>query len=209
MRRPWAVTSAGGRFALKDNGETPDTQDALFEYPGWTATWSHRECSRGADPAMGLEFCGTRGSLKISRKGFVVTSDPKLLPDEMVPRFGRAPSGRRAGDGTAATRPRAEHGAIEDRSGDEFDQFKRHARNFLECVKSRGQPDLGPGGRPSCRHGLPSGKPVAAAGPEAALGRRPRNVLADPEAKACSNGPTGRRGTPNVIPSSGGDDPCE
>ena len=59
---PTAVTSAGGRFALKDNGETPDTQDALFEYPGWTATWSHRECSRGAAPAMGLEFCGTRGA---------------------------------------------------------------------------------------------------------------------------------------------------
>ena len=30
---PLAVSSAGGRFALKDNGETPDMQDALFEYP--------------------------------------------------------------------------------------------------------------------------------------------------------------------------------
>ena len=44
---PAAVTSVGGRFALRDNGETPDTQDALFEYAGWTASWSHREASRG------------------------------------------------------------------------------------------------------------------------------------------------------------------
>src|SRR6185437_7567569 len=29
---PTAVASSGGRFALKDNGETPDTQDALFEF---------------------------------------------------------------------------------------------------------------------------------------------------------------------------------
>src|SRR5205807_1929110 len=45
---PVAVTSAGGRFALSDNGETPDTQDVLIEYPGYTAVWSHREASGSA-----------------------------------------------------------------------------------------------------------------------------------------------------------------
>jgi len=50
---PAAITSAGGRFGLRDNGETPDVQDAVFEYPGWQATWSHRECSRGAPPVRG------------------------------------------------------------------------------------------------------------------------------------------------------------
>jgi predicted dehydrogenase len=137
---PAAVTSAGGRFALKDNGETPDTQDALFEYPGWTATWSQRECSRGADPAMGLEFCGTLGSLKVSRKGFVVTLDPKVAADQVIPRFGTAhPVG---GPATAARREPSASAArlIEDRSGDEFDQFRRHARNFLECIRSRRDP---------------------------------------------------------------------
>ena len=87
---PTSITSAGGRHFLKDNGETPDTQDSLFEYPGWTATWSQRECCRGAAPANGLEFCGTKGSLKISRKGFVVTADPKSAPEEIIPRFGAA-----------------------------------------------------------------------------------------------------------------------
>src|SRR4051794_16879321 len=53
---PTAVSGAGGRFALRDNGETPDTQDALFEYDGWTASWSCREASRGPAPANGLKF---------------------------------------------------------------------------------------------------------------------------------------------------------
>jgi predicted dehydrogenase len=137
---PVSVTSAGGRISLKDNGETPDRQDSLFEYPGWTATWSHRECSRGADPATGLEICGTKGSLKVSRKGFAITTDPEFVPTEMIPRFGNAhPVG---GPVTTPKRqtPASPTGVFEDRSGDEYDQFKRHARNFLECVKSRREP---------------------------------------------------------------------
>jgi predicted dehydrogenase len=137
---PSAVTSAGGRFALQDNGETPDTQDALFEYPGWTVTWSERECSRGAPPAQGLEFCGTRGSLLISRKGFVVTPDPKIAPADAIPRFGGsypADGPRGKGERDSAVK---RTDAVEDRTGDEFDQFRRHARGFLECVRSRREP---------------------------------------------------------------------
>src|SRR5262249_6753139 len=120
--------------------ETPDTQDAFFEHPGWTATWSHRECSRGAPPIRGLEFCGTYGSLSISRKGFQVAPDPKIAPSDAVPRFGNAhPVGgpvptSRGGAPSTWSEP------LEDRTGDEFDQFKRHARNFLDCVRSRTQP---------------------------------------------------------------------
>jgi predicted dehydrogenase len=137
---PTAVTSAGGRFALKDNGETPDTQDVLFEYPGFTATWSHRESSRGADPAIGLEFCGTSGSLKVSRKGYIVTPDPKVAPDEVIPRFGGPhPAGGPATTGLREL-PASTTSVVEDRSGDAFDQFKRHARNFLDCVRSRRDP---------------------------------------------------------------------
>jgi predicted dehydrogenase len=137
---PMAVTSAGGRHALKDNGETPDSQDSLFEYPGWTATWSQRECSRGAAPAMGLEFCGTRGSLKVSRKGFLLTLDPKVTPEEVIPRFGAAhPPGGPATTGRRETVSTPAQ-TVEDRTGDEFDQFRRHAANFLECIRSRHEP---------------------------------------------------------------------
>jgi predicted dehydrogenase len=137
---PKAVTSAGGRVALRDNGETPDTQDALFEYPDWTVTWSQRECSRGVAPAYGLEFCGTRGSLMISRRGFLVTPDPKIEAADAIPRFGGPPPvGGPSGTGQRESAVKWTE-AIQDRSGNEFDQFRRHARDFLDCVRSRHDP---------------------------------------------------------------------
>jgi predicted dehydrogenase len=137
---PKAVSSSGGRFALRDNGETPDTQDSLLEYDGWTATWSHREASRGAPPTRGLEFCGTEGSLLISRKGFTVHADPRVAPGQAIPRFGGAhpvggPDASRLDDSGLTAKV-----SLEDRSGDEMDQFKRHARSFLDCVRSRRLP---------------------------------------------------------------------
>ncbi len=139
-KAPSAVTSSGGRFALEDNGETPDTQDAMFEYPGWTVTWSERECSRGASPSNGLEFCGTRGSLTISRRGFVITPDPKIAPADAIPRFGSAhPTGGPVGTGNRES-PVKWTTPVEDRTGNEYDQFRRHAQNFLECIRSRREP---------------------------------------------------------------------
>ncbi len=140
VKGPSAVTSAGGRFALRDNGETPDTQDTLFEYPGWTASWSHRECCRGDEANHGLEFCGTRGSLTINRKGFVVRPDVKIEPAEMIPRFGGShpiggPSQTGQRDSSATWTS-----AVEDHGGDEYDQFKRHASHFLDCVRTRKTP---------------------------------------------------------------------
>src|SRR5439155_14839570 len=40
VKGPLTVASAGGRFCLRDNGETPDTQDCLLRYPHFTAVWS-------------------------------------------------------------------------------------------------------------------------------------------------------------------------
>ncbi len=140
VKAPLAVTSAGGRFALRDNGETPDTQDAIIEYPGLTATWSHREASRGQPSTYPLEFFGTRGSLAISRAGFVVTPDRKITPENAVPQFtGAHPVG-----GPVRVNGPAEPSywteAVKDRSGSEQEQFRRHARDFLDCVKSRHEP---------------------------------------------------------------------
>lgn len=137
---PQAVSAAGGRFCLQDNGETPDTQDAFFEYPRCTAVWSHREASAGVRAAYNLEFCGTRGTLGISRLGFTVTPDPLLPPENAIPQFTGAhpvggPRSSRT-DGAAPPRTRA----VEDRSGSTSAQFQQHVRDFLDCVKSRGTP---------------------------------------------------------------------
>lgn len=145
-----SVVSVGGRYALTGDGETPDTQDALYEFEGWTAHWSCREASRGqADGERGwpLVFYGTKGSLGISRSGFVVQPDPDVPPESLIPDFvrPRAPEGTRPGP----PRPASRTAAVEERSGDERDQFRRHVRNFLDCVRSREQPlsDLASGCR--------------------------------------------------------------
>src|SRR5262245_44744649 len=90
VQAPIAVTSAGGRFSLRDNGETPDTQDTIIEYPGFTAVWSHREASRGQTAPTPMEFHGTRGTMTISRSGFAITPDRRVNPESAVPRFGGA-----------------------------------------------------------------------------------------------------------------------
>jgi predicted dehydrogenase len=130
----------GGRYSLQDNGETPDTQDVLIEYPGWTAIWSHREASRGGPGGAGLEFFGPKGSLAISRGGFTVAADRKVHPANSVPQFtGAHPVGgpvRVPEPGPAQYWTEA----ITDKSGDSRAQLKDHARNFLDCVKSRRQP---------------------------------------------------------------------
>jgi predicted dehydrogenase len=140
VKGPLAVSSSGGRFSLADNGETPDTQDALIEYPGRTALWSHREACLGQGPRFRLEFCGPKGSLTISRAGFVLTGDPKVPPESLVPRFtGEHPAG-----GPKRVEVKGPPGrwtrSVEDRSGDPREQFRLHARDFLDCVKSRRQP---------------------------------------------------------------------
>jgi predicted dehydrogenase len=140
---PRSVASYGGRHTLADNGETPDIQDARFDYGDWAATWSHRECSRGRPPWYGLEFCGINGSLMISRGGFHLTADPVIRPSDMIPRFGGAhPKGGPEGAERRRTGP-PRTAEIEDRSGDEFDQFRRHARDFLDCIRSRREPVSG------------------------------------------------------------------
>ncbi len=139
VQAPTAVTSAGGRWSLMDNGETPDVQDALLEYPGFTVLWSHRETCAGQTRG-GLEFCGPKGSLMISRTGFTLVGDRKVPPENAVPQFtGAHPVGgpkRVVTTGPDETWARS----IEDRSGDAREQLRLHVRNFLDCVRSRKEP---------------------------------------------------------------------
>jgi predicted dehydrogenase len=135
---PTAVSSAGGRYSLEDNGETPDTQDALIEYPSFTAVWSHREASAGPKAAP-LEFFGTKGSLAVTRAGFTVTPDAQVVPDNAVPQFAGHPAGGPQRQQPAGP-PELWTKAIEDRSGSAAEQFRLHVRNFLDCVKSRREP---------------------------------------------------------------------
>jgi predicted dehydrogenase len=130
---PSAVGSSGGRMALEDNGETPDTQDALFEYPGFTMLWSHREASLGRGAGSGLEFFGTKGSMTLSRAGYEVFADMKTTPENLIPEFSGHPVGGPVRHPEVKPTPRTE--ALNERALNSL--LWSHARNFLDCIKSR------------------------------------------------------------------------
>jgi predicted dehydrogenase len=137
-----SVASFGGRFALSGGGETPDTQDAIFDFPGFTAAWSHREAAQGDRDVTGSSFTfhGTKGSLSLSRSGFTVTPDRVIRPENAVPQFteGGQPVGgvSRVSD---STENKLWTTAMTDTSGNPSEQFRGHVRNFLDCIKSRQQ----------------------------------------------------------------------
>jgi predicted dehydrogenase len=138
---PRSVYSTGGRFFLKDNGEVPDTQDTIIEYPEFVAGCQYREATAGGSGQGmgGLVFYGTYGSMPVSRGGFEVSPDPKRDPINMMARIlGGHPVGG------PQQRPEEEGDfwakAIKDDSGDAMQDYVRHARNFLDCVKSRETP---------------------------------------------------------------------
>jgi predicted dehydrogenase len=131
---PVKVSSSGGRFALEDDGETPDTQDALFDYGGGlTSIWSHREASANRRGVGGLDFFGTKGMMTVSRAGFEVIGDTKVPPENAVPTFKGHPAG---GVARQEVKPELWTPSLQEK-GSSDEQFDLHARNFIDCIKSR------------------------------------------------------------------------
>jgi predicted dehydrogenase len=128
---PTRVSAFGQRRSLQGFGETPDAFEAIYEFPEFLLTWTNSEVSVGR--TRGLEICGTKGTLTISRAGFQITPDRQIPADDQIPRvsFSGAP-------------PR-EHPvrteAITDEGYEQVrDQFVPHVRNFLASIRSRQQP---------------------------------------------------------------------
>lgn len=123
-KAPTAVAAFGGRYELNDGGETPDVQHAIYSFPGCVVTWNGSEISGfepirypEGDPRIKplIEFHGTKGSMVLTRRGFWVT--PQIW----------------SGDGVDKETPAMQPLTA---SATGFP----HARNFLDCVKSRKRP---------------------------------------------------------------------
>jgi len=74
VEAPLAVAASGGKYVVTDNRETPDTMEAVYDYPGFTMVYSLR-LGNGRSPEghnYGMEFYGTRGTLFVDRGGFEV-----------------------------------------------------------------------------------------------------------------------------------------
>jgi predicted dehydrogenase len=115
-KAPVAVSGAGGRYALKDGGETPDVQEVTYQFPGVVVTWTSSEISEGVP--FTLDIFGTKGMLSLTRGGFHVKP-------EMASKAGG----------------KGKEPLMEPLQADGTDLVIAHARNFLACVKSRKKPN--------------------------------------------------------------------
>lgn len=139
---PISVYSTGGRFFLKDNCEVPDTQDAIIEYEKFNAICQYREASAGRKGLGmgGLTFHGTKGTLSTARTGYEITADPKVNPTNAVAKV--IPGGHPVGGPQPVPEGPQEHWTtpVSDQTGDAQKDYRLHARNFLDCIKSRNTP---------------------------------------------------------------------
>lgn len=134
VKGPTAVYSSGGRFALEDDGETPDTQDAIFDYPGFTVVASIREASAGGHHG-GTWFYGVNGGMRVGRGGYEIIPDMRVAPEKQIPPWSNPPGHPVPVEVTAEPRTRARKAG---QPGGE--PIGLHARHFVDCVKTRQRP---------------------------------------------------------------------
>jgi predicted dehydrogenase len=132
---PLAVTAMGGKFVIKDNREVPDTLEVIWTYPDQTLV-TFSQFNATAQPASALrraeiEFRGTKGTMYLSGNGY------EIVPDEITSNefAARTPIDRSLERNyRKGAKPLIKP---QQKSGDA--DTAHHARNFLDCVKSRAQ----------------------------------------------------------------------
>ncbi|GMU20767.1 MAG: dehydrogenase [Phycisphaerae bacterium] len=129
---PLGVFSAGGRYAVEDNREVPDTAETVWEYPGGTlvifSQYNANGASATAQPAE-IEFRGTKGTLYYSGgKITVVPQEVRIEPMPASNPLDRKEAARQWNARKRTGEPYTESGRVGESD---------HARNFLDCIKSR------------------------------------------------------------------------
>lgn len=130
---PKTVTALGGRFGdIDDNREVPDTFEVIWHYPGDTlVTFSQLNATAGqwSVPDCEVELRGTKGTLFLFGNRYEVVPD-RITPNEFP---ARRPDNRAYERGWRV----GERPVIEPKKGAGDADTAHHARNFLDCVKSR------------------------------------------------------------------------
>src|ERR1035441_6089792 len=87
---PTRVVSFGGRFTLEDDGETPDLQECIYNFPNFMMTMGVREAN-GYRDATGSIIMGNKGDLLLGSNQVV----PEMHGDPVnqIPRFVGHPVG--------------------------------------------------------------------------------------------------------------------
>jgi predicted dehydrogenase len=121
-RAPTSLSAHGGVFAVKDARTIPDTAEVIFELPsGMLMTFGTYEASGHTGLKAGeIELRGTLGT------AFAGIDRFEIVPER----------------GGAFQDPKPRRKPLVETSKDNSEELDRaHARNFLDCVKSRKRPN--------------------------------------------------------------------
>jgi predicted dehydrogenase len=121
VKAPRAAMSVGGKFGFpEDAEETPDTQQALWEFDGFSMIWEHATAiGKGPyDRDHGVAFHGNNGVLVVDRGGWEVYPETETVKRRKTYRMAGEP--RRGPTGE--------------------ESHLAHVRNFIECMDSRRNP---------------------------------------------------------------------
>jgi predicted dehydrogenase len=114
--QPVAASCYGAVYKLHP-AETPDTFSAIFEYPNFMATWTLAYMNSFQN-GWGIVFQGQKGTLELCEQGYRFYAEPwapKSRWDRPEPAIEKLPGG--------------------------LTQTPPHIQNFLECVRTRQQPN--------------------------------------------------------------------
>lgn len=133
LASPRKVTAIGGKYAVKDNRDIPDTLEVLWEYDGPTLV-AFAQINANAAPGnlqdAEMELRGTKATMYIHQDRWEVVPEGTT---EMI-KFALNPLDRVAPRAYARSKkPAAERKLVK---GSVWAD-NAHARNFLDCVKSR------------------------------------------------------------------------
>ena len=129
---PRAVTALGGKYAIKDNREIPDTVEVLWEYEGPTLmifSQYNANAAPGNQKNSEMILRGTKGTMYLDLNNWEVV--PEVVTEDYV--TARTPVNR----SLEKSYGRIQKPAMEPRTARGSSNPAPHARNFLDCVKSR------------------------------------------------------------------------
>jgi predicted dehydrogenase len=128
---PKSVVAMGGKFAVKDNREIPDTLEVIWDFDGTLVMFAQYNANSAPGNLQGseMELRGTKGTMYIHGGRWEVV--PEKVTDKIS--YARTPLDRESERSYNPSRKTAMDSKKV--SGSQDTAF--HARNFLDCVKSR------------------------------------------------------------------------
>jgi predicted dehydrogenase len=123
IKAPSSAVSIGGKFGYPNDAmETPDTQQVMWAFPGFSMIWEHAlGVGRGPEAREhGVQFHGEQGVLVVERGGWEVYPETDRIDKPRVYKSAGVP--RRP----ASTNP---------------DMHLLHVQNFIDCMRSRKRPN--------------------------------------------------------------------